>query len=508
MSLIPKNFHFIFGLRKQTEPFSIAYYICLESCWQLNRPEKIFFYYHHEPYGPYWDAIRPRLTLEQVSLNPFVEAYHYSESTLSPFRYAHHSDFVRLEKLVERGGVYADIDTLFLNPIPKTLFEKSFVIGCEGFIPDPKTGDSVRSLCNAFMMCEPFAEFGRLWLERMAINFDGSWSNHSTLLPQRLAEEFPDLIHIEPEKSFYCFAATLAGLATLFEARVQIPEGVYSVHLWEHLWWNTDRTDFSDFSGAALTEKYVRQAETTYAVEARRYLPPNSISDEETTLRNRVAQKFRSALRKLFAETRSLISIAFYPWLKRFRPELGKRLAMARGYRAYQMGKRRFSLRNPLEIAKMRGIVEFDEYHIFENGFCADDGIVDLGAKIGIFSYASHWLGSRRISAFEWNEADFGVAHSNLSDLDGVSLKRVRVPLDEILTSMRHVKLLRLGDDADVWKELLACRHLKLVERIVGEIPSVDEPEGLRRCLESQGFAVRVECRSEDFFIEARRSSI
>lgn len=60
---IPNRYHFIYGLRRQTEPFQLLHYLCLESCIRVNRPESIRMYYHYEPYGPYGDLIRPRSTL-------------------------------------------------------------------------------------------------------------------------------------------------------------------------------------------------------------------------------------------------------------------------------------------------------------------------------------------------------------------------------------------------------------------------------------------------------------
>jgi hypothetical protein len=44
--VIPNQFHFVFGLRKQREPFHLAHYLCLESCRCVNQPESIRFYYH------------------------------------------------------------------------------------------------------------------------------------------------------------------------------------------------------------------------------------------------------------------------------------------------------------------------------------------------------------------------------------------------------------------------------------------------------------------------------
>jgi hypothetical protein len=146
------------------------------------------------------------------------------------------------------------------------------VIGREPNIVD---GDGVSrpSLCNALLMAEPEARFARAWRQRMASAFDGSWSRHSTILPEELSHELPGDVHIEPQRSFFRYAWTREGLADLFERRVDDLDGVHSIHLWAHLWWSRRRRDFSRFHAGLLDEDYVRHADTTYAVAARRFLP-------------------------------------------------------------------------------------------------------------------------------------------------------------------------------------------------------------------------------------------
>jgi hypothetical protein len=50
---IPNIIHFIFGLKEQIEEFELYRYIAIKSAYEVNKPDKIFFYYYYEPYG-YW----------------------------------------------------------------------------------------------------------------------------------------------------------------------------------------------------------------------------------------------------------------------------------------------------------------------------------------------------------------------------------------------------------------------------------------------------------------------
>jgi len=274
MCTVPNHFHFVFGLKEQLEPFHLMYYLCLKSCIDTQMPEKVFLYYKYEPYGPYWDLIKDQLTLEYVEPVDFMKSAPQKDLTSKIFSYAHLADFIRVEKLQERGGVYADIDTLFVKKYPGYLFEKDFVLGREPAIESSTTGKIEKSLCNAVIVSKKGAAFGKRWLNQMSESYDGSWSYHSTILPQKLSEKYPDEIYIAPQHYFYKITYNSADLKALFEEnRPEITQDIYSIHLWNHLWfsrWNKSRTTFY---GSKLNFDYVRSAETTFSQLANPFLP-------------------------------------------------------------------------------------------------------------------------------------------------------------------------------------------------------------------------------------------
>jgi hypothetical protein len=272
MTRIPRVFHFVFGLRDRRPELHLVHYLCLRSCLEVNDPDAVIVHYHREPRGRYWNLIKPDITTATVELVPLVSRFRYPDRLVSRYRYAHHSDFRRLEILDREGGVYADMDTLFVNPLPGELFGRRFVIGREPDIMSP-SGEMVPSLCNAFLMAEPGAEFASLWLNRMAGTFDGSWSMHSTILPEQLRSDHPGLVHVEPQRSFFKHDWTPRGIRTLLEGRDTDVAGVFSMHLWAHMWWSRWRRDVTGFHAGKLDEDYVRRGETTYASAARPFLP-------------------------------------------------------------------------------------------------------------------------------------------------------------------------------------------------------------------------------------------
>jgi hypothetical protein len=270
---LPRIFHFVFGLRSRPQPLHLAHYLCLRSCLEVNEPEALILHYGHEPRGRYWQLLRREVSAMALSRRRRTRPWRYRQLEVARHRYAHEADFVRLEVLARDGGVYADIDTLFLAPLPPRLYRQPFVIGREDDVVQRPGKPPTPALCNALLMAPAGSDFARLWLEAMPQALDGSWSAHSTELPWLLARERPELVQIEPQRSFYPFMWTPEGIADMLERRVELPAGAYSMHLWAHLWWRRRRRDFSCFHAGLLTEEYVRAGRTTYARAARAYLP-------------------------------------------------------------------------------------------------------------------------------------------------------------------------------------------------------------------------------------------
>jgi Glycosyltransferase sugar-binding region containing DXD motif len=276
---IPNEYHFVFGLREQHEPMHVAHYLCLESCRQVNRPDRIHFHYRHEPYGGWWERIRPHLSLHRAgktSRAPSIRARDESAEARqireSGWLYAHEADFIRLEVLLESGGVYADMDTLFVQALPQRLFRCDFVLGEEPPLPG-SLGILRPSLGNAVIMSRARAPFAARWLEQMHRVYDGSWDRHSTQEAARLWGEMPEALHVVPQRFFYRHAFTREGIHALLTSFDPDYSAVYSMHLWAHLWWDERRTDFTEFHAGMLTEAYIRDEDTTYNVIARQFLP-------------------------------------------------------------------------------------------------------------------------------------------------------------------------------------------------------------------------------------------
>lgn len=274
--VIPRVVHFVFGLRPQDEPFHLLQYLAIESCRRLVAPEEIVVHLHHLPYGVYWDLARALVTVDRI---PLVDGLPPSSGLVAKYSYAHQADVVRLDVLSAEGGLYADIDTLFVRPVPDHLWLKPAVIGEEAPVSYADAAAPEASLSNALLMAEPRAWFVATWRRRIISAMDGSWSQHSSRLATRLADERPDEVHVEPRRTFHPFEHSVEGMADLLE-RPYVSgcfDATVSVHTCAHLWWDSQRRDFSSFCALDATEHHLATADTALAQLAKPFLPEHGL---------------------------------------------------------------------------------------------------------------------------------------------------------------------------------------------------------------------------------------
>lgn len=123
-SHIPKIVHFIHGLRRPEPTLDLVHYLAIKAAHEVLKPDKIMFHYHYMPVGEHFERIKHLLTLRQVPLVENIFGRPVSH-------YAHRADVVRLEALLEFGGIYLDLDLISLKPVDHLLHHE-FVMAQEG----------------------------------------------------------------------------------------------------------------------------------------------------------------------------------------------------------------------------------------------------------------------------------------------------------------------------------------------------------------------------------------
>ncbi len=218
--MIPNICHFIFGLKEQTSDFIFCYFLAVYSCYVINNPEKIYFYYHHEPYGEWWDKLKkiPNIELVKVEIPTHI-GVHTIKYT------AHRADILRMNILFQHGGIYLDIDTICVRPW-KELLKEDVVLG------DQPIKGGHKGICNAIMFTKPKSEFFRLWLDQYESEFrpDG-WNESSIFLPFKLSRQYPKLVKILKPTSL--FKPGWWEVGNIFKNQQNIPNELISLHLWE-----------------------------------------------------------------------------------------------------------------------------------------------------------------------------------------------------------------------------------------------------------------------------------
>jgi len=179
--------------------------VAIRSVRDVLKPDVMFFYYFVEPRGLWWERAKPMVVLERVA---WFSDYH-GHRVRHP---AHRSDIIRLEKILERGGVYHDLDLITLRPYEASWYNKSFVMALE----------SEFALCNAVIMAAPNSSFGTQWLNQYKTSFDDTyWNKFSVLLPKELAVKLPNEIHVLPTSAFYVPSLLEADLNLMHSDKVE-----------------------------------------------------------------------------------------------------------------------------------------------------------------------------------------------------------------------------------------------------------------------------------------------
>lgn len=96
--------------------------------------------------------------------------------------------------LEEHGGIYLDTDAFSLRSFSE-LLQHDFALGFDNIVnPDTK---APKRLNNGVLISKPHAAFLTLWSKAYAQFNPSSFDHDSSVVPFKLATEYPDTVHIE-----------------------------------------------------------------------------------------------------------------------------------------------------------------------------------------------------------------------------------------------------------------------------------------------------------------------
>jgi SAM-dependent methyltransferase len=211
----PRLIHFILLSHDAETELSLIAYVAIKSAKLRNPDFAILLHSNTQPVGIFWHRIAHLATLYPV-VPPdsiFGEPVHRTE---------HKVDILRIQILLEHGGIYLDLDTVCLRPLDGFL-RRRVVLGEE----------SEWGVCNAVIAAPQGAAFLRIWHDGYLTFNNHQWNEFSGVLPARLAKAHPDLVDIEPRETFFWPGCEPDSLQDLFiRKKTFLHASIY--HLWNY----------------------------------------------------------------------------------------------------------------------------------------------------------------------------------------------------------------------------------------------------------------------------------
>ncbi len=273
--MIPKILHYCFGMAPDFggKPWSLIHYVGVRSAIRHIKPNEVRFYYEYEPTGPWWELTKPIVTPIKIDAPREI----FGRPVTHP---AHRAGVVRLQKLIEHGGIYLDADVVVHRSFDD-LLSNSAVLGREG--------EDGTSSADAIILAEPQAPFLLRWIDeyRSFRGDEGYWSEHAVQVPAQLAKQFPDEITMLSPTAFFYPLWSPEHIEWIFNSNKPIPSEAeaYCNHLWESFAWKK----YLDH----LTPGQVRARDTNFHRWAKPYVDglPDGLGDAPLSLKLRKAAR-------------------------------------------------------------------------------------------------------------------------------------------------------------------------------------------------------------------------
>jgi hypothetical protein len=220
--MISNQLHYV-HLSKGGREWKLHHFLSVKSAYIRSGVDKIFIWVDDIPKGKWWDKTKE--LVEVIQIEPPTEVF-----GKPIIQQAHKSDVIRLQILLEYGGIYVDTDTIFIKSF-KPLLNNKFVMGQQNI-------NGCEGLCPAVILSEPNSIFGQNWLAGFQNTFEGgppgspTWCTHSVQYPLWLSKQIPNEITILDHEAFFWPLYHQNHIEMLFEKNYNFPNA-YSHHLWE-----------------------------------------------------------------------------------------------------------------------------------------------------------------------------------------------------------------------------------------------------------------------------------
>ena len=199
-NLAPNIVHYTWPFWKGKMDMHYTFYLSILSALYVAHIDTVFIH-GVKPTGPYWDKIKNDTRVIVIPRATWTSVYGQSVSVLQ-----HVSDVWRLDVLIRHGGVYCDVDAIFVQPIPVRLRAYDAVLALDWVGPGFRKGDVHPNLIqNGVMLVKPGAPFWLEYQKTMRIFKDNWWVWNSCALPYKVIERHPSYVHLDPHLQINCY---------------------------------------------------------------------------------------------------------------------------------------------------------------------------------------------------------------------------------------------------------------------------------------------------------------
>lgn len=247
---VPDIIHFIWLTGPNSRPFSYINYLAVKAAALVHKPSKLLMHCNVAPEdNPHWDNASKFFTLVPCNAPEEIRGV--------PIKYVQYqSDVLRMEILIQHGGIYIDSDMILLRPL-HDLMDSSLTLAEE----------SPSSIANGVILAAPESEFLKIWQDKIPEAMKSpTWAYHAVVLPVQLFHEYPHLVTIRDSSYFFpldlkrnylCETDPLQVTGSL--SRIGAAHGV---HVYETFWRGyLDDINPAYMNGASLFAKLFRNLE-------------------------------------------------------------------------------------------------------------------------------------------------------------------------------------------------------------------------------------------------------
>jgi len=255
------------------KPFKLINYLAVKSAYEVNKPESLDIYLDVLPKGEWWDLSKQYLNI--INYKPSNKIF-----GIDVPHPAHQADIARLEILIEKGGIYLDLDVIcnrafkylldkVLDYSRESLVESTVILG-EEVIYEKKVG-----FCTAVIFAKRQSIFLKRWLEGFDPNRslwkgfrskgdDSYYSELSTKYTKFLQFLYPEEITNIDKKYLFYPNYSKEELEKFFTTNTTEFDEAYSYHLWSNATWYDYLKD--------MTIKKIKETNTVFTKIAKRFL--------------------------------------------------------------------------------------------------------------------------------------------------------------------------------------------------------------------------------------------